>query len=165
MKSYSCYVQELHIERVTDALLAASTALVAVAARSLSEVADDVTLPQFRALVVLTHTPLPMGHLARELDCSPSAATRLCDRLVRKGLVTRGTAATSRREVEVTISDDGAKLVGDVLRRRRKEIERIVGAVPETKRAAMISALEAFSVAAASGAAPLEQSWSTGWDL
>ena len=38
---------------LTDALLTASRALVAVAARSLAAVDDDVTLPQYRALVVL----------------------------------------------------------------------------------------------------------------
>ena len=40
-------------DSLTDALLTASRALVAVAARSLAAVDDDVTLPQYRALVVL----------------------------------------------------------------------------------------------------------------
>jgi len=36
-----------------DTVLAASRALVAVAARSLAAAGDEVTLPQYRALVVL----------------------------------------------------------------------------------------------------------------
>ena len=36
-----------------DAFVAASRALVAVAARSLADLSDDITLPQYRALVVL----------------------------------------------------------------------------------------------------------------
>ncbi|MBS2539761.1 hypothetical protein KGQ20_44170 [Catenulispora sp. NF23] len=41
------------VDRVTDAVLTASRLLVAVSARSLNEVEDSLTLPQFRALVVL----------------------------------------------------------------------------------------------------------------
>jgi len=40
-------------ETVVDAVLSASRVLVAVAARSLSGVAEDVTLTQYRSLVVL----------------------------------------------------------------------------------------------------------------
>ena len=158
-------MQQLHIERVTDALLAASTALVAVAARSIAEVGGEVTLPQFRALVVLSQRDVSMAHLAQELDCSPSAATRLCDRLVRKQLVTRETAAESRREVRITITQAGRQLVDEVLRRRRAEIHRIVDAVPPRKRAAMVDALHAFSSAATERSAVPDQSWSTGWTL
>lgn len=151
-------------EEVAEALLAASTALVAVAARSLASVADDVTLPQFRALVVLTEAPRAMSELATELSCSPSTATRLCDRLVRKGLVTRGPRAESRREVEVRVSAAGKRVVTDVRNRRRRELTRIVAAVPPSKRGAVISSLNAFAEAAraeSAGAPP----WSSGWDL
>ena len=48
--------------------LVASRALVGVAARSLAGV-DDITLPQFRALVVLTGgIPVTVGDLATTLD-------------------------------------------------------------------------------------------------
>ena len=40
-------------DAVIDAVLLASRALVAVAARSLSDVAEEVTLAQYRTLVVL----------------------------------------------------------------------------------------------------------------
>ena len=40
-------------DELVDTVLAASRALVAVAARSLAAAGDDVTLPQYRALVVL----------------------------------------------------------------------------------------------------------------
>ena len=41
-------------DELVDTVLAASRALVAVAARSLAAAGDEVTLPQYRALVVLT---------------------------------------------------------------------------------------------------------------
>ena len=40
-------------EEVVDAVLTASRVLVAVAARSLAEAAEEVTLTQYRSLVVL----------------------------------------------------------------------------------------------------------------
>ena len=64
-----------------DALLAASRALVAISARSIAGT-DDVTLPQFRMLVVLSQSPTNLSGLARSLDVAPSTAMRMVDRLV-----------------------------------------------------------------------------------
>lgn len=159
----ACLVQHSTVDDITDAVLSASRALVAVAARSLAAVAADVTLPQYRALVVLcARGPLGMSELAEEMSCSPSTATRMCDRLVRKGLVRRDHPPTNRREVEVSLLPEGARLVGHVTRQRRKEIARIVAQVPERRRAALVDALRAFADAA--GEAP-DQAWAIGWDL
>lgn len=156
-------MQGLAVENIADAVLSASRALVAVAARSLAAVADDVTLPQYRALVVLcARGPLGMSELADELSCSPSTATRLCDRLVRKGLASRAHRPENRREVEVAVTPEGAELVGQVDKRRRREIARIVAHVPERQRAGMVSSLRAFSEAA--GEVP-DQARSSGWYL
>jgi DNA-binding Lrp family transcriptional regulator len=77
------------LDLVTDAVLTASRALVGVAARSLAVVDPEVTLPQYRALVVLaSRGPRLVGELAEALVIHPSTATRLCDRLVAKKLVT-----------------------------------------------------------------------------
>ena len=151
------------LDDVADAVLLASRALVAVAARSLAAVAEDVTLPQFRALVVLAAGgPRSMSDLADELVCSPSTATRLCDRLVRKGLVARDHPASNRREVNVAVTKGGRQLVERVTRGRRREIARIVSHVPDKQRPAMVAALRAF--AAAAGETP-DQAWASGWDL
>ena len=49
-------------DELVDTVLAASRALVAVAARSLAAAGDEVTLPQYRALVVLAaHGPQEHG--------------------------------------------------------------------------------------------------------
>jgi len=69
---------------LVDTVLAASRALVAVAARSLAAAGDEVTLPQYRALVVLAASgPQGTADLAAALAVNPSTATRMCDRLVR----------------------------------------------------------------------------------
>src|SRR5205085_4160046 len=92
-------------------VLVASRALVAIAARSLAD-ADDVTLPQWRALVVLsTRSTTTVSDLAAALDVHPTTATRLVDRLVRKRLVLRKPSHEDRRPVLLELSARRARLV------------------------------------------------------
>jgi DNA-binding MarR family transcriptional regulator len=128
--------------------------LVAVASRSIAAVDEDVTLPQFRALVTLDSDKrgvMNVGALAGELRIQPSTATRLCDRLVRKGLVRRSVNSNNRREVTMVLTGKGRELVSEVTRRRRREIASIMVKVPAVQRAAIIEALTAFRVAAGEG--------------
>lgn len=136
------------LDRVTEAVLAASRALIAVASRSIASVDDDVTLPQFRALVVLSQEgPRTVGQLARELRVQPSTATRLCDRLARKRLIRRRTDPDNRREVVISLSPGGDALVTKVTALRRREIGDVMAKVPARQRAAIVAALESFSLA------------------
>ena len=83
---------------VVDAVLTASRTMVAVATRSLGAAAEDTTLAQYRALVVLaSRGPQRMVDLAEALGVAPSTAGRMCDRLVRKGLIRRQRARADRR--------------------------------------------------------------------
>jgi DNA-binding MarR family transcriptional regulator len=152
---------ESELEDVVDGVLRASRALVAVAARSIAQVDDTVTLPQFRALVALAaRGPQNMGALAEELGVHSSTATRMCDRLVGKGLIGREASAESRREVTVRLMPAGRRLLQKVTTARRRAIGQIVAKVPEGLRAAMVDALQAFSEAA--GEVP-DQAWAVGW--
>jgi DNA-binding MarR family transcriptional regulator len=129
-------------------MLLSSRVLVAVASRSIAAVDDAVTLPQFRALVVLDTHDRNVGELAHELRIQPSTATRLCDRLVRKKLVRRQVDDANRREVTVSLSNSGRSLVRDVTARRRREIELIMAKVPAAQRLMIVKALTAFCDAA-----------------
>lgn len=142
-------------------MLRASRALVAVAARSLAAAEEQVTLPQYRALVVLASRGAQrVVDLAEALDVERSTATRMCDRLERKGLVTRERSGDDRRTVEVTLTADGTDLVTAVTRRRTRDIRTILARMPEQPRVALVGALTSFAEAA--GEAP-EQAWSLGW--
>ncbi len=111
----------------TRALLSASRALVGVAVRSLGAIEDLITLPQYRALVVLaSRGEQNVSVLADALAIHPSTATRLCDRLATKGLIERNTSAESRREVTVALTATGRSLLRKVTQRRVREIDRIV---------------------------------------
>jgi DNA-binding MarR family transcriptional regulator len=110
-------------EQLVDAVLGASRALVAVAARSLADLAEDVTLPQYRVLVELaSRGPQRSADLGEALGVERSTAGRMCDRRVRKGLVQRRRETGDRRAVRISVTAAGRALVDAVTRRRRSEI-------------------------------------------
>jgi DNA-binding MarR family transcriptional regulator len=146
---------------LVDAVLGASRALVAVAARSLADLAEDVTLAQYRALVELAaRGPQRPADLASALGVDRSTATRMCDRLVRKQLVQRRRISADRRVVRISLTGAGRALVEEVTRRRRVEIAQILRRMPHADRGSALRALRVFADAA--GEVP-EQDWSLGW--
>lgn len=150
-------------DTIVDAVLTASRVLVAVAARSLGEVADEVTMTQYRSLVVLaSRGPQSAAALAEAVDVTPPTATRMCDRLVRKGLVVRRHEQGDRRLIRLTLAKKGRDLVASVTERRRIEIVRLLAAIPGEQQRALVDALQHLTEAA--GEVP-EQVWSTGWDI
>jgi DNA-binding MarR family transcriptional regulator len=135
-------------DEAVDAFLAASRALVGVSARSLAEV-SQVTLPQFRALVVIAgNWQATMNGLAERLDIHPSTATRLCDRLVDKGLIRRTERRTDRRETELALTARGRRLVDRVTERRRRDLAAIVERMSPAQRRDALRGLSAFAAAA-----------------
>ena len=86
----------------------------------------------------------------------------MCDRLVRKGLMSRASSLESRREVIVELSPAGRTFLDRVTKARRRAIAEIVAKVPEGLRPAMTGALQAFSDAA--GEVP-DQAWAAGWEV
>jgi DNA-binding MarR family transcriptional regulator len=148
---------------MVDAVLSASRVLVAVAARSLADLDEEVTLTQYRSLVVLaSRGPQTVAALADALGVTPPTASRLCERLVRKGLVRRRTDRHDRRQVRVALTPAGRRLVDVVTERRRQEISDLLQAVPPDARRSVVAGLQLLADAA--GEVP-EQDWSTGWDL
>ncbi|MCU1502122.1 MAG: EstGX1 [Ilumatobacteraceae bacterium] len=146
---------------MTEALLVASRALVAVAARSLASVDAEVTLVQYRALLVLAERgSTHVGELAEALATHASTATRMCDRLVARGLVRRSVARGNRRETLISLTPKGRDVVQRVTDVRRAEIGQIVARIPAAAQQAAVVGLNAFAEAA--GELP-ERSWSLGW--
>ena len=132
-----------------DAVMRASRVLVSVVARSLAEVEDVVTLPQFRVLVMIaSHGPQNLGSVATALGVHPSNATRLCERLVVAGLVDRGDDPQDRRFLRLVLTDEGHRLVETVMQHRRTAIEKVMAQMAPSRRRAVAAALEAFATAA-----------------
>lgn len=144
-------------------MLTASRVLVSVAARSLANHGAEVSLPQYRALVVLaSRGPLRPVDLAEALGVDPSTVTRLCDRLADKRLISRRRQAGDRRVVQLDLSTGGRALIQAVTERRRQEIARIVAGVPVVERGALVRAFTTFGKAA--GEVP-EDEWPRSWEL
>jgi len=136
-------------ETAVDAVLTASRTLVGVATRSMGAAAEDTTIAQYRALVVLaSRGPQRMVDLARSLEVTPSTAGRMCDRLLRKGLIRRTRARADRREVLVSLTAAGRAVVDEATARRRALLAGILGRLSGREQLAVASAFRAFARAA-----------------
>lgn len=149
-------------QEVVDAVLTASRALVGIAAASLAPIEGEVTLTQYRTLVVLhSRGPQSLRDLAAELQVAPSSATRMCDRLVRKGLIERRVPEQNRREVELSIAEAGASIVARVAGDRKRQLRRITDRMSPQSQSSLVDVLQEFSAAA--GEVP-EHQWFLGWE-
>jgi DNA-binding MarR family transcriptional regulator len=136
-------------EELSVAVMAASRFFVAISARALASIADSLTLPQLRALVVLDSCgPVKLVALAATLGVNPSTALRMVGRLEALGLVDRRTNPVNRREVVLSLTPDGHDLVTRVLAHRRAEIRTLVQRLPAEERATLVPALRALTAAA-----------------
>lgn len=146
---------------VGDALMEATRALVGVAARSLAEVGDEVSLAQFRVLVLAgADGGLAMGELARTLGVNPSTATRLCETLEAKGLLARGPAPDDRRTVRAAPTPAGRRLVGRSLRSRRRRLDEAAGRLDPDARRRLDRSLRELTAALGEAG---DHAWALGW--
>lgn len=149
------------LDEIIETVLTTSRVFVALAARSLAAIGLEVTLPQYRLLIVLAgHGPQSLGSLSEFLAVNASTATRMCDRLVRKGLIRRRTSSHDRREVRLALTTSARQLVDEATKIRRIELERLLKAVPVGEQRALIHALSYLNTAA--GEVP-DQDWASGW--
>ena len=86
-------------------------------------------ITQFRTLVVLE------GH-----DVTPCTVLLIVDRLIAAHLVTRQENTTDRRELLITLTHEGARLVAEVTFRRRAQTAAIVAAMSQEGRPAVVAA-------------------------
>src|ERR1700678_3807239 len=110
-------------DSILDAVVTASRVLVAMAARSLADVGEEVTLTQYRSLVVLaSRGPQGVAALAEAVAVTPPTASRRVQRLISKGLGSGRTDRRDRRQVRIGLTEAGRRLVDLVTERRRAEI-------------------------------------------
>ena len=146
------------LDDILDAVTAGSRVLVGIAARSLDRSGADLTLAQCRALVTLTQRgPLSLVGLAGALAINPSTATRMCDRLIAKGLVSRERVAGG---VSLRPTPAGLKVVQSITRARRDELRRIVSRLGGDDQRDLVRCMEAFRIAAGELG---EGEWALGW--
>ena len=150
-------------EAIREAVLTGTRAVVGVAARSLAEVSDDVSLAQYRVLVLLdSRGPLTMGELAASLDVHPSTVTRVCDVLVDKGLIIRRTPKSNRRGVKAHLATRGRRLVAEAMHRRRELIDQALAQMSAPARTRLARSLTEFAHALGESS---DHAWLLGWSV
>lgn len=141
-----------HTPGVNDAAMAtliASRSLFGFVAQSLAPALEELTLPQFRVLVVLDGAgPMRMGNLAERIGVHPSTLSRTVDRLVAGEWIERAAVEESRREVHVELTRKGRALVNDVTERRRTRIAGVLESMTDADRVAVRRGMELFAAAA-----------------
>jgi DNA-binding MarR family transcriptional regulator len=133
---------------LTDAFLTASRALVGVAVHSVSAAPVDITVNQFRVLVLVAEEGRSIGEIADHVGVNQSNASRQCDRLQRLGLVERTRHAQDARVVVVELTDAGHAAVEAVMQQRRDDVRRLLAAVEPRQVGAMVEALQELNRAA-----------------
>ena len=125
-----------------EVLQAATRMLAGVALRSLDALDAAVTLPQFRLLAVLADLgPVPTGQAARTLGLDPSTVTRLADRMVAAGHVTRGTDPRHRGVVTLTLTPSGRDLAAAADGWRRRELAQLMARLTPAEQETVTTAL------------------------
>lgn len=150
------------IDAQIDAVQAACRVLVAVSAQSIAAVEDEVDLAQFRALVVMaSRGSVSLAELADAARLHVSTASRMCDRMVGLGLVDRTDDPHNRRQLVLTLTRKGNRLVADVMTRRRAALEPVLLRLPPGRRSQLVSVLREFAEA---GDEPADTDlWFMGW--
>jgi DNA-binding MarR family transcriptional regulator len=90
----------------------------------LAEERFDLTIPQFHTLMHLSHCAdeCKMSDLARATHQSAASLTGIVDRLLEKRLAARGRPEGDRRQVMVTVTDNGRGLLAKIAEARRMEM-------------------------------------------
>jgi DNA-binding MarR family transcriptional regulator len=121
---------------------------VGIAADAIASVNDSVTVPQLRVLMMVHHRgPLNLGAVATGLDVNPSNASRICDRLIKAGLLDRRDSPRDRRNITLSLTGAGRQVVSKVTRHRRTAITRVLRRMDVADRDLLATALDRFAAA------------------
>lgn len=132
-----------------ESVMRTSRALVGITAASISTVDDLVTVPQLRVMMMIaTRGAMNLAGVAAGLQVSPSNASRICERLLKIGMVDRRDDPADRRNIALTLTSDGQALIDRVIHHRRIAIRRVLRQMAPDQRDALMTALDAFATVA-----------------
>lgn len=100
---------------------------------------------QLRGLRVLEASPgLNLTGLAERMDIGLPTASRLCDRLEAAGLLERELHPHRRREVRLSLTGHGRRLLTEVASERARALATPLAAMRTAERAALVQGMRAF---------------------
>lgn len=128
---------------------ASSIPLVEMTVAALSAT-SQLTVLQVRVLLAIDqHGAMNLQDLADCLRISAPSASRLVDRLVDAQMLSRGTAVHSRREIRLSLTAHGRKVLRSFRKIRQGAIEEVLGRMPREDQSSLVRGLESFSEVAA----------------
>ena len=134
------------LEDTVAVLMRSARLFAALTAESVARAGDTVTPPQLRVLVLADlQGPLNNTAIAAALNVHLSNASRICDRLVQAGLLDRRDSPTDRRNVQLSLTSKGSRLVRQVMRHRQAALTDILERMPPASRADLRAALDDFN--------------------
>ncbi|KXS50128.1 MAG: MarR family transcriptional regulator [Halanaerobium sp. 4-GBenrich] len=93
----------------------------------------NLTLGRFHVLrVILESEPVSMGDIHEELHMANSTVTVIVDYLYEAGLVKRRRDANDRRVVLLEITDDGNKIMKDLLKQRQDFMKQALAGMEDS---------------------------------
>jgi len=102
-----------------------------------------LTPTQVRVLsALLENDGITSGGLAEYLGLAPSTVTRICDVLVRKGLVERLQAEGDRRRVHLALTPPGFRMARELDRWEAAAIDRLATGIVAAQREELMSKLD-----------------------
>ena len=103
----------------------------------------DITGPQLGCLLVIKENgPLTSGNVAKKMYLSPSTVVGIIDRLERKELIVRNRDGKDRRQVFISITPKGEKLIHDTPPLMQNTLARALIELPELEQVSIAMALE-----------------------
>ncbi len=119
--------------------------LVGVALRSVELLDGEVSLPQYRLLLMLHENGrCTSTHVAQALGVVGSSVTRLGDRLHASGHLLRGADPSNRSVVTLELTERGRQLVKQVTARRRRDLRRVLDRLDADVRTACAEGLRSL---------------------
>lgn len=102
---------------------------VGVTARAVADAAPELTLIQWRVLVVLAEDPggATVSEVAERIGSRLPAASRLLGRMQRRGLVATRKDHPDARVTTVVLAPEGESLWRRVVERRRLDLDAVMG--------------------------------------
>ena len=108
-----------------------------------------ITSSQLQGLTYISqHKECLIGDIANGLSISYPAATKLADRLVRKGLALRKEGEIDRRSVKVSLTPRGEETLKEAIQRRREKLSEITQHIESEEMTELVKMLEEFLRAA-----------------
>jgi DNA-binding MarR family transcriptional regulator len=131
-------------ERDGQVLLAAARLMVGISVRAADQI-GEASLVQLRALTVLSELQVAnLMQLADNMGVTVSTTSRLVDRLVAADLVDRRPSEQTRREISITLTDVGRRVLQRYDDLRVEELDARLDQLPAERREAVLDSLSAL---------------------